>query len=127
MLRQKFLAHARLVVEAVQRSFRRDFHQVAVAFFVFRQHEQMVIGVAVGRSARDDVVVFLADVEFASHNRFDASLVRRIYEMHRAKNIAVIGHGDRGHAKFLNPIHEFLNVASAVEERIVTMQVQMNE
>jgi ketol-acid reductoisomerase len=73
------------------------------------------------------VIVFLANVEFAANNRFDAGLVRCIHEMHGAKNIAVVGQGHRGHAKFLDPIDEFLNVASAVEERIITVQVQMNE
>jgi hypothetical protein len=115
MLSQKFLAHPRLVVKAVQRGFRRDLHQVAVAFFVFGEHQQVVIGVAVGRSARDVVVVFFADVEFASHDRFDAGLVRGIYKMHRAKNVAVVGHGHCGHAKFMNPIDEFVDVASTVE------------
>jgi len=35
MLRQKFLAHPGLVIKAVQRGFRGDLHQVAVAFFIF--------------------------------------------------------------------------------------------
>jgi hypothetical protein len=39
----------------------------------------------------------------------------------------VIGHGDCGHAKFLNPIDEFLNVASAVEQRVIAMQMQVDE
>jgi hypothetical protein len=73
------------------------------------------------------VVVLLADVEFASHDRLDAGLVRRIHEMYGAKNISVIGHGDCGHAKFLNPIDEFLNVASAVEQRVIAMQMQVDE
>jgi hypothetical protein len=74
MFRQKFLAHPRLVVEAVQRSLRRDLHQIAIAFFVFGQHQQVVISVAVGRSARDDVIVLLADVELASDDRLDPTL-----------------------------------------------------
>ncbi len=127
VFRQKFLAHPRLVVEAVQRGFRRDFHQVAVAFFIFGQHQQVVISVAVGRSARNDVVVFLADVELASHDRFHPDLVRGIYKMHRAKNIPVIGHGHRGHAKFMNPVNEFLDVASAVEQGVITVQMQVDE
>src|SRR3979411_2884669 len=43
MLSQKFLAHPRLVVEAVQRGFRRDLHQVAVGFFLFGEDKQVVI------------------------------------------------------------------------------------
>jgi hypothetical protein len=73
------------------------------------------------------VVVFLADIEFASHDRFDANLVRGIYKMHRTKNIAVVGHGDRGHAEFMNPIDELLDVASAVEQGVIAMQMQVDE
>ena len=127
MLRQKFLAHPRLVVEAVQRGFRRDLHQVAIALFVFGQHQQVVVSIAVGRSALDVVVVFLADVEFAAHDRLDPGLVRGIHEMHRAKNIAVVGHGHRGHAEFFDALDEFLNVASAVEQGVIAMQMQVDE
>ena len=72
MLRQKFFAHAGLVIEAVQRGFRGDLHQVAVAFFVFGEHQKMVVGVAFGRRALDVVIVLLADVEFTAHDRLDA-------------------------------------------------------
>ena len=84
----------------MQRSFGRDLHQVAIAFFIFRQHQKMVIGVAFGRRAFDVVVVFLADVELAADDRLDPVLVRRIHKMHRAKDIAMVGHGDGGHAQF---------------------------
>jgi hypothetical protein len=73
------------------------------------------------------VIILLADIEFAPDNRFHAGLVRRIDEMHSAKNIPVVGHGHSGHAQFLNAFDEFLNVASAVEQRIIAMQMQMYE
>jgi hypothetical protein len=47
--------------------------------------------------------------------------------MHRAKNVAVVGHGDRRHAEFMDSIYEFLDVASAVEQRIIAMQMQVDE
>src|ERR1700738_2121439 len=127
MLSQKFLAHPRLVVEAMQRGFRRDLHQVAVALFIFGEHQQVVISVAVGWSAGDDVIVFLADVELAAPDRLDPDLVRGIYKMHRAKNVAMVGHGHCGHAKFMNPINKFLDVASAVEQGVIAMQMEGND
>ena len=72
VLGQKLLADARLVIEAVQRSLRGDLDQVAVAFFVFGQHQQVVVGVALGRRALDVVVVLLADVKLAADDRLDA-------------------------------------------------------
>jgi hypothetical protein len=53
--------------------------------------------------------------------------VRCVYKMHRAKNIPVVGHGHRGHAKFMNPVNQFLDVTSAVEQRVVAVQMQVDE
>ena len=53
---------AGLVIKTMQRGFRRDLGQVPVAFFVFGEHQEVVVGVAFGRRAPDVVVVFLADV-----------------------------------------------------------------
>jgi hypothetical protein len=39
----------------------------------------------------------------------------------------MVGHGDRRHAKFMNPVNKFLDVASAVEQRVITMEMQVNE
>ena len=124
---QKLLADPRLVVKTVQRSFRSDLGQVAIAFFVFRQHQEMVIGIAFGRRALDVVVFLLADVQFAAHDGLHSRLLRRIHKVHRAEDIAVVGHGDRGHTQFLHPLAEFLHVAGAVEHGIVGMEMKMNE
>ena len=53
--------------------------------------------------------------------------MRGIHKMHGAKNIAVVGHGHRGHAEFLNALDKFLDVAGAIEQRIIAMQMQMDE
>ena len=104
VFRQKLFADARFVVKAVQRGFRSDFDEVAVAFFVFGQNQQVVVGIAFGRGAVDVVIVFLADVEFAANNGLHAGGLRGIDEMHGAKNISVVGHGHGGHAHFLYPL-----------------------
>ena len=69
MFRQKLLADARLVIEAVHAGFRGDLDQVAVAFFIFRQHQQVVVGIAFRRCA---MVIFFADVKLAPDDRLDA-------------------------------------------------------
>ncbi len=124
---KKFLAHPRLVVETTQRGFRRDLRQIAVAFFVFRQHQKMVIGVTVGRRALDVVVVFLADVKFAADNRLHPGLVGCVYKVDRAENIAVVGHGDRRHAQFFHALDKLFHVAGAVKHGVVGMEMQVDE
>jgi len=74
----------------------------------------MVVGIAFRRGSLDVVVVFLADVKLAAHDRLHAILVRRIDEMHCAKDIAVVGHGNRRHALLLHVFAELLYVAGAV-------------
>ena len=75
MLGQIFLANARLAIEAVQRCLRGNADQVAVALFVFRQHQQVVVLIALRIGA---MIFFLADVEFAAQNGLYPVLLRRI-------------------------------------------------
>ena len=124
MFRQKFLAHPRLVVKAVQRGLRRDLHQIAVAFVVFRQYQQVVVGIALGRRA---VVVFLANVKLATDDRLNVKFVRGVDEMHRAKNISVVGHGNRGHAQLFHALAKLFDIAGAIKQGVVGMQVQVDE
>ena len=127
MLGQEILAHAGFVVKAVQRCLGCDLYEIAIALFVLGQHQQMVIGVAFGRRADDVVIVFLADIEFAADDGLDAVLVGRVYEMHCTENISVVGHGDGGHAKFSDTLAKLIDIAGAIEQRVIGMQVQVNE
>jgi hypothetical protein len=51
----------------------------------------------------------------------------RVDEVHRAKNITVVGHGHGGHAHFLYPLAELFDITGAVEQGVVGVQVQVNE
>ena len=50
------------------------------------------------------MVFLLADVELAAQDRLDSRFFGGIDEMHGAEDIAVIGHGDRGHIEFLDAL-----------------------
>ena len=73
------------------------------------------------------MVVLLADVQLAPEDRLDPLLLGRVRKMHRAIDIAVIGHRDRRLTQLFHAGHKFLDVAGAVEHGIVGMQVQMDE
>src|SRR5579862_8529267 len=124
---EKLLAHPRLVVKPAQRGFGSDLGQVAVAFLAFRENQKMVVGITVGRSALDIVVVLLADVQLAANDGFDAGLVRGIDEMDRAKNVAVVGHGDRRHTHLFDALDKLFDVAGAVEHGVIGMEMQVDE
>jgi hypothetical protein len=121
---QVLLADARLLVEAVNGGLGSDPDQVAVAFFILRQNEQVVVLVAAWVAA---VVVLFADVEFTAEDRLDALLFGGVEEMDSAKDVAVVGHGARGPLDFwpmdlkrvlsrrLSDWAQFVHVAGAVE------------
>src|SRR5437868_2423096 len=127
VLGEESLADARLVIEAVQRCFRGDADQVSVALFVLRQHQQMIVGVALRRGALDVVVLLLTDIEFTSDDGFNASLMGSINEVYGAENVAMIGHSHGRHSQFMDAGDELLHVAGAVQHGIVGMKMKVNE
>ena len=127
MLGQKLFAYARLVIETMQRCLGRDLYEITVAFFVFGEHQQMVVSVAFGRRAPDVMVIFLADVKLAADDRLDTGLDGGIHKMHGAKNIAVVGHGHGRHSQLLDALDELFDVAGAIEHGVIAMQMQVDE
>ena len=73
------------------------------------------------------LVPLLRDVHLAADHRMDAVLFRLIVELHRAEQIAVIRHGDRGHLLLLRELHELRNLARPVEQGVIGMAMKMNE
>src|SRR5579884_1615223 len=124
VLREELLAHPRLVVHAVERSFRRDLYQVAIAFVVLRQHQQMVVFIAFGRSA---MVVLLADVEFAADDRLDSGVLGRVVEGNCTKNVAMVGHRDRGLTQLGHAFDQPIYVAGAVQKRVIGVEMEVGK
>ncbi len=108
----------------MQRSLRGDPNQVPITLFVLRQHQQVVVIVALWIGP---VVILLADVKLTAQNRLDAPLLRRLKEMHRAINIAVVGNRNRLLADVGNMVHQLFNIAGAIQKRIISMQVKVGE
>src|ERR1700733_3493505 len=110
MLGQIFFADARFAIEAVQRGLGGDADEVAIAFFVFGEDQQVVILFALtGRS----MILFLADVEFAAENGLDALLLGGVEEVDGSVDVAVIGDGDGGLANVGDAVDQFFYVASS--------------
>ena len=124
VLGEKFLAHARLVVKAVQRGFGDNLDQVAIAEIVFSENDEMVVAVAFGRSA---MIFLLADVKLATENGLDARFFGGVDEGDRAEDVAVVGHGDRGHAELFHASDQALDLAGAVEHGVVGVKVKVDE
>ncbi len=124
VLRQKPLADARLVVEAVERGLGGDLHQVAVALVVLSQHDEVVVAVALRRRA---MVFFLADVQLAAQDGLHAYFFGGVGKLDRSEDVAVVGHGHGGHVEFLDALHQLGGIARAIEHGVIGVQVKMNE
>ncbi len=127
MLGKKLLADARLVVEAVQRCLRGDFDEIAVTLFVFGQHQQVVVRVAIGRRALNVMVGLFADVKFASDDGLHTCMLGGIDEVDGAENISVVGHGHSRHPHLFYALAELFDITGAIEQGIVRMEVQVDE
>ncbi len=98
--------------------------QVAIAFLVLGQHQQVVV-LVVGRVGA--MVLRLAHVEFASQDRLDALGLGCIEEVHRPVDVPVVRHRDGLLAQRGDAVNELVDVASAVEEGVFGVQMEMGE
>ena len=66
-------------------------------------------------------------VHLAAENRLDAVLTRVIVEDHRREHVPVLGDGDRRHFQPGGLIEQLVDAARAIEQRILGVQMKMNE
>ena len=79
----------------------------------------MIVGVAFGRHTLNVVIIFLADIQLATDDRLHSSPGGSVHKMHRAKNVAMIGHGDSRHAQLFYALDKLLHVAGAVQHGVI--------
>ena len=120
---EEILIDARLVVKPFEEGRRNHLDQVLVAFLVFAKQDEMVVAVAVDAG----LVPLLGDVHFAADDRINPLRFSRVVEADRAEEIAVIRHRDRGHFLLGDDLHELIDFARAVKQRIVGMVMEVNE
>src|SRR5690348_11939417 len=67
------------------------------------------------------------DVHLAAEDRLDAFLLRMVVEHDRREHVAMLGHRQRRHIELRRLIEQFVDAAGAVEQRILGVQMEMNE
>ncbi len=126
-LRENFFVNARLVVIALQMRGRGEFNEILVANFVLRQQDEMVVNVL----AASGRFLFQSrprrDVNLAPDDRLDAFLARFLPKIHDPMHRPVIGDGERGQFQVARLLDEFVQPARAIEQRILGVQMQMDE
>ena len=111
---------ARLVVVALEVAERRELDEVRVALVRLGQQGQ------VGVPLRLRVAV-VGDVDLAADDRLHADLPRLPEELHRARERAVVGERDGGHLEARRLLHEIRDPARPVEDRVLRVDVQVDE
>jgi hypothetical protein len=117
MLRQQIGVDARLIVEPFQIRSRNQLDQVLVPLLVFAEQHQVVVPVRGGAL----LVPLLRYIHLAPNHRMDAVRLRRVIKLHRSEQVAVVGHRHRRHLLFDHDLHQLVDIARAVKQRIIGM------
>ena len=120
---EQVLIDARLVVKAIKEGRRNHLDEVLVAFLVFAEQDEMVVTVGIGAG----LVPLLRNIHFAADNGMDPLRFGGVVEADRAKEVAVIRHSNGGHFLLGDDLHELVDFARAIEQRIVGVVVEVNE
>ena len=123
---QRGLVGARLVVETVEVGLRHDSDEVAVTGRVLDQQRKVRVGLA----PRDRPLlrqIARRQVDLAADDRVDPCLQGFLLELHRAVEVAVVGQCYRRHPEVGHAPDQILDPDRPVEERILAVQVEMDE
>ena len=67
------------------------------------------------------------DVDLAAEDRVDAALAGGVVEHHRREHVAVLGDSQRRHLQRRCLIEQLVDAAGAVEQRVLGVQVEVDE
>ncbi len=103
-----------------------DADEVPVAGLAGGEEDQVVHGL-VAAGAALGVTGAARHVDLAAEDGLDALLLARLVELDGAEHVAVVGERHRSHAERLRPGDEVLDLERTVEQRVLRMDVEMDE
>ena len=125
MLGQELLVDARLVIIAVQVGGGRELDEVFVAGLVLHQQAEVMILFAVAG------LTFQAGagrhVHFAADDGLDALGAGRLVKLNHPVHRPVVGDGEGREFQRVRPVHQLVQTARPVEERVLGVQMQMDK
>ena len=127
MRRQQFLVDARFVIITLQVRGRRELDQVLVANRIPDQQAEMMINVASTAGRFLFASAAGRDINFAADNGFDTLFACRLVKVNDAVHGAVVGDGQRGEFQFMGFVHQPVQTAGAIEQRILGVKMEMNK
>jgi hypothetical protein len=125
MLGEQILVDSRLVVEAFGVAGRHQLDQIVITGQIFGEQNQ-VIGCLAGRAALGPPIS-RRDIHLAAEDRIQSAFARLVVKDHRREHVPVLGDRHRRHVQLHRPVEQFLDPARAVEQRILGVQVKVDE
>ena len=111
---------ARLVVVALEVAERAEVDEVAVALGRLGEQRQVRLPLLL-------LVPVVGDVDLAADDGLHALLLGRLEQVDRAGERAVVGERDRRHLQLRRPLRQLGDPAGPVEDRVLRMNVEMDE
>ena len=139
MLVEEIVIDARLVVEAFEETGGNELDEIAIAFEVFAEENEVIAAagagfkiVAIFGSDRAGffaavVAAALGDVDFAADDGLDIALAGFIEEIGGGEEVAVVGDGHGGHFLARSFVEKLGGFARAIEKTEISVDVQVNK
>ena len=124
---QQFLVNARLVIIAGEMRLGGELDEIFVAGRVPGEQTEMMINVAPAAAGFLFQPAARRDIHLAADDGFDALFARGLVKINRAVEHAVVGDGERGEFQFMGLVHQPVQPAGAIEQRILGVQMEMNK
>ena len=104
-----------------------QFDEIAIAGFVLGQEQEVSIDILA--AARAFLVEAAAgrDINLASDDRFDPQVAGGLIKIDRAVKNAMIGDRQGGNLQLMRLLHQPVEAAGAIEQRILGVQMEMNK
>ena len=125
--RQQLLVNARLVIIALQVRLGGELDQVLVAGFVPGQQDEVMIRVPAAVDAFLLKPAAGGHINLAADDRLDAAPAGGLVEVNRAVERAVVGDRQGRKLERMRPLHEPVQPAGSIEQRILGVQVKVNK
>ena len=117
---QQIVIHARLVIKALEKPGGNQLNQIPIAFFILCEQDEMVRPLRIVSAIP---VIIGRYIHFATDDGLYAVSASLVKEIRGGKKISVVGYGDGGHPAARGFGGKFADFASAVQERVVRMQM----
>src|ERR1700745_2825981 len=114
------MVHSWLVIEAVEKAGGNQLNQIAIAFFILSEQDEMVRPLCIAAAI---LMIIGRDIHFATDDGLYAVGASLMKEIGRGEKVSVIGNRYCRHAPARRFGRQFANFASAVQERVVRVQM----